>query len=169
MFSEPLRGRCTRRPTSRAGACVVAQLLRPSPSPNSSEWRTLPHVARERHPRAVPDGAYGGDPDTARQYLADDLSFQGPAARFSSADAYVRASEHAVRAVKRLVVRKTFVNGSDVAVFYDLHVDHPVGAIAIADCYHLEGDKSPRFALSWIRLRSLHERVAKARWIQCVA
>ena len=46
-----------------------------------------------------------------------------------------------MRAVKRLVVRKTFVNGSDVAVFYDLHVDHPVGAIAIADCYHLKGDQ----------------------------
>jgi YHS domain-containing protein len=84
---------------------------------------------------------YAGDTDTARQYLADNLSFRGPAASFAGADDYLKAIEHAVRAVKRVDMRKVFVDGSDVAVFYDLHIDDPVESIAIADWYHLDGDK----------------------------
>jgi Cu+-exporting ATPase len=84
---------------------------------------------------------YGGDSGTARQCLADDLSFQGPAARFSGADAYMKASAHAVRRVKRLETHKVFVDGADVAVFYDMYVDHPVGSIAIADWYHVKDDR----------------------------
>jgi YHS domain-containing protein len=84
---------------------------------------------------------YGGDAGAARQCLADDVSFQGPAAKFSGADAYMRASAHAVRAVKRIETQKVFVDDSDVAVFYDMHLDHPQRSIAIADWYHLEGNK----------------------------
>jgi YHS domain-containing protein len=84
---------------------------------------------------------YAGDTDIARQYLADNLSFRGPAASFASADEYLRASEHAVRAVKHVQMHKVFVDDSDVAVFYDLHIDHQVGFITIVDWYHLEGDK----------------------------
>src|SRR5262245_26797289 len=84
---------------------------------------------------------YGGDGGTARRCLADDVSFQGPAAKFSGADAYMKASAHAVGAVKRLETHKVFVDGPDVAVFYDMHVAHPVGSITIADWYHIEGDK----------------------------
>jgi len=84
---------------------------------------------------------YGGDSGTARACLADDVSFQGPAAKFSGADAYMKASAHAVRGVKRLETHKVFVDGPDVAVFYDMYVDHPVGSIAIADWYHVENDR----------------------------
>jgi YHS domain-containing protein len=85
--------------------------------------------------------AYGGDPDTARQYLAHDVSFRGPAAQFSGADVYLEASAHARRAVRRLEMHRMFADDVDVAAFYDLHFDHPVGVIAIADWYHLEGDR----------------------------
>jgi YHS domain-containing protein len=34
-----------------------------------------------------------------------------------------------------------FVDGSDVCIFFDLHIDHPVQSIAIADWYHLEDGK----------------------------
>src|SRR5690242_11077336 len=74
---------------------------------------------------------YGGDPQTARQHLADNLSFRGPAASFSSADEYLRATEHAVRIVSGLEKRKVFVDGPDVCMFYDLLIDHPVASIAI--------------------------------------
>jgi YHS domain-containing protein len=84
---------------------------------------------------------YGGDSGTARQCLADDVSFQGPAAKFSGADAYMKASAHAVHAVKRLETHKVFVDGPDVAVFYDMYLDHPVGSVTIGDWYHIEGDK----------------------------
>jgi YHS domain-containing protein len=97
------------------------------------------------NPRAVVErylGAlFAGDADTARQCLADALSFQGPAAKFSGADAYMKASAHAVRAVKHIETHRVFADDSDVAVFYDMHVDHAVGSIAIADWYHVEGDR----------------------------
>jgi YHS domain-containing protein len=84
---------------------------------------------------------YGGDSSTARECLADDVSFEGPAAKFSGADAYMKASAHAVHSVKRLGIYKVFVDSPDVAVFYDMYIDHPVGSITIADWYHIEGDK----------------------------
>jgi YHS domain-containing protein len=84
---------------------------------------------------------YAGDSETARQYLAENVSFRGPAASFSGADNYLKATEHVVRAVKRVDKRKMFVDGSDVCIFFDLHIDHPVESIAIADWYHLEDGK----------------------------
>ena len=91
----------------------------------------------ERYLTAV----YSGDVETARECLADELSFRGPAASADGADKYLKASAHAVHAVKRLEILRLFVDGSDVAAFYDLHIDHPVGSITIADWYQLEGDR----------------------------
>jgi YHS domain-containing protein len=84
---------------------------------------------------------YGGDAHAARRYLADDLQFAGPGAAFSSADAYLRASAHALRAMRGAQTHKVFVDGADVGVFHDLRLDHPVGSLAIASWYHVEGDK----------------------------
>jgi YHS domain-containing protein len=99
----------------------------------------MPHTGDivERYLRAL----YADDSDTARQYLADNLSFRGPAASFVGADDYLKATEHAVRAVKHLETHKLFADDSDVAVFYELHIDHAVASIAIADWYHLEGNQ----------------------------
>jgi YHS domain-containing protein len=91
----------------------------------------------ERYLTAV----YSGDVETARQCLADDLSFRGPAASVDGVDNYLKATAHAVRAVKRVDIHRLFVDGSDAAAFYDLHIDHPVGSIAIADWYQLDGDR----------------------------
>jgi len=66
---------------------------------------------------------YAGDLETARQYLADNVSFRGPAASFSGADTYLKATQHAVRALKRVDKRKVFVDGSDVCILFDLHID----------------------------------------------
>jgi len=84
---------------------------------------------------------YGGDLQTARQYLADDMSFSGPAATFAGADAYLRATQHVMHAVNGVEKRKVFVDGPDVCVIYDLLIDHPVASIAIADWYHVESDR----------------------------
>jgi len=84
---------------------------------------------------------YGADPRTARQHLADDLSFEGPAASFNSADTYLKATEHAVRAVTRVETRRILADDADVAVLYDLHLDHPVGSVTVADWYHVEDQK----------------------------
>ena len=84
---------------------------------------------------------YGGDPHTARQLLADDLSFDGPAAHVAGADHYMRASEHAVAAIQHVETHKVFADDADVAVFYDLHLSHSVPLITVADWFHVEGDK----------------------------
>jgi len=36
---------------------------------------------------------------------------------------------------------KVLVDGPDVGVFHDLRLDHPVGAIAVASWYRVEGDR----------------------------
>jgi YHS domain-containing protein len=87
------------------------------------------------------DAYYGGDAQAARRYLADDLAFTGPGAAYSTADEYLRASAHAMRLMKGAATHKVFVDGPDVGVFHDLRLDHPVGSIAIASWYHVEGDK----------------------------
>jgi YHS domain-containing protein/ketosteroid isomerase-like protein len=84
---------------------------------------------------------HAGDAAAARGFLADDLSFTGPAASISSADQYLRATEHAVRAVSRVETHRIFVDGQDACIFYELHLDQPVASIPVADFYHLENDK----------------------------
>jgi len=87
------------------------------------------------------DAFWSGDSQTARRYLADDLTFVGPAAEFSSADVYLRASEHARRAVKGVETRKVFVDDTDVCVLYTLLMEGPVTSAAVAEWYRLDGDK----------------------------
>ncbi len=84
---------------------------------------------------------YGGDIPTGRQYLADDLSFVGPAATFRSADDLLRASAHVAPGVRAVEQRKVFVDGPDVCIFHDLVLDHRVGTAPVATWYHLEGDR----------------------------
>src|SRR5262245_20192222 len=90
---------------------------------------------------------YGGQDASARnsgsirRWLADDLSFSGPRAAFSTADTYLRAADHARRAARGLVMHVVVANGPDVCGFYDLLIDPPVGTVPIAEWYRLDGDK----------------------------
>jgi YHS domain-containing protein len=86
------------------------------------------------------DAMYGGDAATARKYLADQFSFIGPAAHFTDPDRYLRATEHAARAVRKIEKNKVFVDGQDACIFYDLHIDHSVMVVPVAEWYHLEGE-----------------------------
>ena len=87
------------------------------------------------------DALYAGDLTTARRYLADQFSFTGPAARFSDPDRYLNATLHAAQAVRRLHKHKMFVDGQDVCLFYDLHLDHLVIVVPMAEWYHFEGER----------------------------
>jgi YHS domain-containing protein len=87
------------------------------------------------------DALYGGDTNTARRYLADQFSFIAPAAQFSDPDRYLHATDHAARAVRKIEKHKIFVDRQDVCVFYDLHINHVVNIVAVAEWYHLDGDK----------------------------
>jgi YHS domain-containing protein len=87
------------------------------------------------------DAVYGGQGTTARRYLADQFSFIGPAAQFSDPDRYLHATEHAARAVRNVEKHKIFVDGDDACIFYDLHIDHAVNVVPVAEWYHLDGDR----------------------------
>jgi hypothetical protein len=65
--------------------------------------------------------------------------------------------------------RQVFVDGPDECVFYDSLIDHPVASIAIADWYHIEGDRiaSIRRILDTGPFRLHHWR--NPQWIQSVA
>jgi YHS domain-containing protein len=84
---------------------------------------------------------WGGDSQTARHYLADDLSFAGPAATFTGADVFLKASEHAWRAVKEVEKHKVFVDGPEVCIFYRLRIDGPVSSAEVAAWYCVDGNK----------------------------
>jgi YHS domain-containing protein/limonene-1,2-epoxide hydrolase len=81
---------------------------------------------------------YRGDAAGARRYLADDLAYAGPGAAFATGDAYLRASAHAMGAMQGAEAHRIFVDGPDVAVFHDLRLDHPAGAIAVASWFRVE-------------------------------
>ena len=83
---------------------------------------------------------YGGSPQ-ARSQLADDFCFTGPSAHFHGADAFLRASGHAVASTRRVEIERLFTDGNDVAAFYILHLDHRVEHIRIAERFRLENDK----------------------------
>jgi YHS domain-containing protein len=88
------------------------------------------------------DAVYAGDAVTARRCLADQFSFVGPAVSINDPDQYLRATEHAARAVRRVDKCKVFVDGQDVCVFYDLRLDHAaVDSVSVAEWYHLEDDR----------------------------
>jgi YHS domain-containing protein len=78
---------------------------------------------------------------TARQYLANDLSFTGPSASFTSAEAFLRASAHVGSSVRTVHIHKLFVDGSDVAVFHELGLGHANGAVQVAEWYRLDGEQ----------------------------
>lgn len=83
----------------------------------------------------------GGDFDTARGLLHDDLSFQGPIDSFDNADAYIGALQGLSQIVKAAEEQKVFVDGDDVCVIYDLVTATPAGTAPTAEWYHLRGGK----------------------------
>jgi YHS domain-containing protein/limonene-1,2-epoxide hydrolase len=83
---------------------------------------------------------YRGDADTARQLLADDLSFRGPTTSYERADDYLKVIDHAARS-KGLDLQKIFADGPDVAVFYDVLIEHEVGRVPVAERYGVQGQK----------------------------
>jgi SnoaL-like domain len=84
---------------------------------------------------------YGGDVQTAKTYIADDLSLSAPSASYEGADGLIKASAHIARSVKSIETQKVFVDGSDVAVFSELELAHGRAKMFIAEWYRLRGDK----------------------------
>lgn len=56
-----------------------------------------------------------------RSVLADDVTFRGPLASLDDADACVQGLKGMSQIMTEVVVRKRFVDGSDVLTWFDLH------------------------------------------------
>jgi hypothetical protein len=79
----------------------------------------------------------------ARACLADAFSFTGWFDDFDSPDDYIEAVKRLRGYTTRVDVRQVFVDGADVAVFYDTHTIH--GDVApVAAWITLEGDRIAR-------------------------
>lgn len=59
--------------------------------------------------------------ERARSLLHDDLSFAGPIDSFSDADTYLASLRQLSDIVTGTEPRRTFVDGDDACVIYDLH------------------------------------------------
>jgi hypothetical protein len=61
------------------------------------------------------------DWDTLRSVLADDVTFDGPLATLTGADACVQGLQGMSHIVTDIVIQKMFVDGADVITWFDLH------------------------------------------------
>jgi hypothetical protein len=82
-----------------------------------------------------------GDFSTARQLMHDDMTFQGPLDTFTTADQYLEASKRLATIIQRIDVKKTFVDGDDVCVLYEMVTNTPAGTAFIAEWYQVRGGK----------------------------
>ena len=82
-----------------------------------------------------------GDFSTARQLMHDDMTFQGPLDTFTTADQYLEASKRLATIIQRIDVKKTFVDGDDVCVLYEMVTNTPAGTAFIAEWYQVRGGR----------------------------
>ena len=82
-----------------------------------------------------------GDFASARRYLHDHLSFQGPIDTFDRPEPYLESLKKLHAIVRRIDLKKLFVDGDDVCMLYDLVTNTPAGTSFVAEWHHVRGDK----------------------------
>ncbi|SRR6266566_637819 len=86
------------------------------------------------------DAWNNNDFSTMRSVLADDVDFAGPIDHFDNADAYQQAIRGLSQMKTGISIHKTFVDGSDVLTWYDLHTKIAPPA-PVAEWSHVEQGK----------------------------
>jgi ketosteroid isomerase-like protein len=82
---------------------------------------------------------------TARQYLADNLTFVGLFETYPSADAYLKALSGLMQITIRLDVKKIIAEGEDAAIFFELQTKAPADAtVLVAEWHQFRGGKIVR-------------------------
>jgi ketosteroid isomerase-like protein len=104
--------------------------VRAMPAQDAKEIVGRYHEAWKRH-----------DFEAARAELHDDLSFQGPFDTFERADDYINAVRGLAAIVTDVILRKTFVDGDDVCLLYDMVTNTPAGTQPIAEWYRVRDGK----------------------------
>jgi hypothetical protein len=76
----------------------------------------------------------------AREFLAHDVTFDGPLEKFTDADSYIASLQQLSEMVVGADKEKVFVDGDDVCVIYDLKTA-PVPSARTAEWYRVSDDK----------------------------
>src|SRR3989454_4927459 len=82
-----------------------------------------------------------GDFAAARKLLHDNLSFQGPIDTFDSPEPYLESLKKLHHIIQRIDMKRTFADGNDVCVLYDMVTNTPAGTAFIAEWDQAKSDK----------------------------
>ena len=80
------------------------------------------------------------DFDTMRSLVDDDVTFAGPLGHREGAEDYIEGIKGLSRIKSDIVIRKTFVDGTDVLTWYELHTT-VAPPVPVANWLHVEGGK----------------------------
>src|SRR2546428_10613614 len=83
-----------------------------------------------------------GDFAGARKYLHDDLSFVGPFESFNRPEPYLEALGKLHHIIARVDPKKTFVDGDDVCLLYDMVTNTPAGTALLCGWDHVRAEKN---------------------------
>jgi len=77
----------------------------------------------------------------ARRLLADDFTFEGPFDTFRAPELYLRTLERLYSIVRKVTVKRLFVDGDDACLLYDMETNTPVGTALICEWFTVRNQK----------------------------
>ncbi len=81
------------------------------------------------------------DYQESARYLDDNLSFKGPIDTFNNAKDYLNAISRLGPIVTEVRKKRTFVDGKDVCIVYELVTNTPAGTVPCAEWIHADNGK----------------------------
>lgn len=86
---------------------------------------------------------YGGDFDTARALVADDLSFKGPFVEAHDKASFFASAAPLGRVVRGHRLLRQWADGDEVCSIFDLDLETPVGAgsVVMTEWHRVQGDR----------------------------
>ncbi len=98
-----------------------------------------------------------GDVETARDYLADDLDFQGSIDTFHNADDFIVALTMFQKMIQKINLIQSFFSENSAALLYDCDTMSPAGVIRTAEFFTTTDGKikSIRLVFDATELRKL--------------
>src|SRR5437016_5213670 len=93
---------------------------------------------RDGVPESTRKGRHGGSAEVSPRRPR----FRGPFDTFHRPEPYLEALGKLHHIVERVEPKKTFVDGDDVCILYDMVTNTPAGTAFICEWYRVRGDKS---------------------------
>ncbi len=81
------------------------------------------------------------DYEGSARYLDENLSFKGPIDTFNNAKDYLNAISRLGQIVMEVRKQKTFIDGKDVCIVYELVTNTPAGTVPCAEWIHSDHGK----------------------------